>query len=747
MPSWLASLFVHPEFVLPGMALLSAPVIIHLINRLRFRRVRWAAMEFLLASQQRNRRRILMEQLLLLLLRLIVVAALVCLVARPLINPAQFSLFQETRTHHVALLDDSGSMRDRWGETSGFEAAKEVLRKIAAEGERQPDTQTLTLLLASNPDQPLFTRQNLNAAFSSRLETLLSGLACSHRTPDLAAGAGAAHRLLTEQPAGARNFHLISDFRHRDWEDQSALANQFRELTRAQIAVNLVKTVPEAHPNLGLTELTGAVDVAAANVPLRLAATVHNYGDQVAKEVRLTVLVDGRRLPTTELIESLEPDQEVTREFDVVFPTTGAHDVAVSLPADALEQDNQRYLTLDVPDGHPVLIVSGKPAADDPFYLSIALAPAPGLTGFAPQIEPVEYLRRHPLHKFQSILLLNVAELPSDAVQALEQFVAAGGGLAWYLGDQVRSAFYNEALYREGRGLFPAQLGAATELAVDETNPAPDLALTPHAVFRVFEGEGNSYLDLVRINRYFSVPRDWSPPAGVQVIGALRNKAPLILVHRFGQGTVLTSLTSVGDPWNNFPRLAGPFVAMQLEMAKHIARRRELIATRQVGEPIVLSLDAAAYRPEVEVRPPDGRPVPLKLSMTQNESSAPGMTANSKGSDARYAETYRQTDEPGIYSLTLQRQEGAEEQRRLAYNVPQGESPLKLAPTELILRRLGPDVRATIQEPGDFAWVHGEESTRDLHDLVLMAVLVGLLVEQAFALKLSYHPAQPGGGR
>ena len=50
-----------------------------------------------------------------------------------------------------------------------------------------------------------------------------------------------------------------------------------------------------------------------------------------------------------------------------------------------------------------------------------------------------------------------------------------------------------------------------------------------------------------------------------------------------------------------------------------------------------------------------------------------------------------------------------------------------------------------LQEVGDFNWVHGEESTRDIHDYVLMAVLVLLLCEQALALRLSYHPKTAGG--
>src|SRR5262245_1146976 len=172
MPPWLSSLFLHPEFVIPGMALLSLPVIIHLINRLRYRRVKWAAMEFLLASQQRNKRRGLLEQLLLLLLRMLVVAALVMLVARPLLDPEHFSFVPGKKAQHVVLIDDSGSVRDRSGEATAFDMARTVLSKLAAEGERKPDTQLLTVLLASHAAQPILTQQPINREFASRLDTL-----------------------------------------------------------------------------------------------------------------------------------------------------------------------------------------------------------------------------------------------------------------------------------------------------------------------------------------------------------------------------------------------------------------------------------------------------------------------------------------------------------------------------------------------------------------------------------------------
>ena len=61
-------LFLNPWSMILGGLLISAPIIIHLINRIRYKRVEWAAMEFLLEAMKRNKRKLILEQLLLLLL-------------------------------------------------------------------------------------------------------------------------------------------------------------------------------------------------------------------------------------------------------------------------------------------------------------------------------------------------------------------------------------------------------------------------------------------------------------------------------------------------------------------------------------------------------------------------------------------------------------------------------------------------------------------------------------------------------
>src|SRR6516164_8802293 len=103
-------LFLHPWYMAAGGALVSAPILIHLINRIRFKRIRWAAMEFLLKSQKRNRRRLILEQLLLLAMRCLLVFLVGLLVSR-FIGDITNKLAAAPAAH-VIVVDDTMSMGD-----------------------------------------------------------------------------------------------------------------------------------------------------------------------------------------------------------------------------------------------------------------------------------------------------------------------------------------------------------------------------------------------------------------------------------------------------------------------------------------------------------------------------------------------------------------------------------------------------------------------------------------------------------
>ena len=74
--------FLNPALLMGAFAL-AIPIIVHLLNRRRFKRIKWAAMRFLEVSLERNQRRMKVEDWILLLLRLAIVALIVLALSRP----------------------------------------------------------------------------------------------------------------------------------------------------------------------------------------------------------------------------------------------------------------------------------------------------------------------------------------------------------------------------------------------------------------------------------------------------------------------------------------------------------------------------------------------------------------------------------------------------------------------------------------------------------------------------------------
>ncbi len=749
MTAWLANHFFNPAFIAGGACLVASPIVIHLINRMRYRRVRFAAMEFLLQSQQRNQRRLLLEQLLLLLMRILIVIGIVMLISRLILDPAQMSVFRGAQSHHVILIDDSLSMRDRWGETSAFAEAVSVVNRIAMGGAQQPNTQKLTLVRLSQPDRPLFSERNVNDDFVTELSSRLDAQSfkCTHQGLDLTTGLTASGKLLANDRGTIRHLHVISDFRERDWQDQKAIASAIEGLTATGVTVNLVRAVPETHSNLGVTELTGDTQVAAVDVPLRMRLSVRNFGFQLATDVRLSIFDNNEKLPASVVFEKIEPQTEVTHDFEVRLTTPTAHKLRVSLDADSLAEDNVRSLAIDVPKTIPVLIVDGDPAGEDGSYIADAIAADPKATGYGAIVENIEYLRRRPLDGFSCIYLLNVPELPADSIDALERYVAGGGGLAWFVGDSIRPAHYNDALYRNGTGLFPVPLDMAPrELIVDPTNPGSDLLASGHPLFRIFAGEDNALIKLVRIFQFFPVARDWVRDDQlrkdrVHTIASIRSRDPIILERPFGKGRVIACLTTAQPDWNNWAT-DNSFVVVQLELVKYLARTDHNPERRTVGEPISVTLDPAEYTESVEILTPgDEGDRTIRLQAAPEKSDDPS-TESSKTTKQplRLHARFSDTDEPGVYTVRLLRQSQVNEDRLIAYNPPASEGDLVIASTSDLRKRLGSSAGVSIQEFGQLDWVEGREAGSEIRQWLIWTLFILLVLEQTLAYRLGYHP-------
>jgi hypothetical protein len=743
--------FIHPSLFWIGLPLIGLPILIHLINLMRQRRVEWAAMEFLLASQKKHRKWIVLKQLLLLLMRIAAVAALVLMVAQPVLRSQWGTLFGGSNTHHVVLVDDSFSMSDRWADTSAFNEAKRVVGRIAAQAARQETPQTFTLLRFSRAGRtaggtrPDLLGEAVTADFATRLESTLGPLEPSQSAAGPSDAIDAIDRLPATREDETRIVYVVSDFRAREWNEPTALKKSLEKLTGSQL--HLVNCVNGLRGNLAISELQPAPGVRAANVPLGIDVAVTNYGTTIAKNVAVLLEEDGNARPAV-VIEEIPAGKRVSRRFPVLFPTAGSHSLKAQLESDAVDVDNTRFAVVDLAPAVPVLLIDGGPGTRDAYFLATALSPGgKAQSGLKPQIETPRYLRDHKLDGFAAIFLANLERLDPSEIDALENYVRGGGGVAFFMGERSTSDFFNKQLFRDGEGLFPLPLAQSVQLLVDRLEKAPDIEITDHPIFSVFAGQRNSFISAVTVERYFAAAKGWSPPSDstTKIIATVRNGAPLVVERKFGNGRVVAFLTKAAPTstdvgiWNNWARGNPSFVVAMLELEAYLAGARQIDQTRLVGTPLDITFDPAKYQPQVRFTLPNERP-------SSNGKGGGTLTIDAEQAKQALVAALNETNQSGFYEAQLVASDGASEARRYAYNVNPAEGDLsRLDGSQLAARLKG--VKYDYHEADDFSYDPRQLAGFNLGDGLMYLLIAVLLAEQVLAYFTSYHPKRLGGAR
>ena len=498
-----SSFYLQPWSLLAGLLLISAPIIIHLINRMRYRRVHWAAMEFLLKAQKRMKRKMIIEQLLLLLLRILLMILIGLLLARFL----GFDLSgQEARsTHHLVLIDDSPSMADGYkGEdgqqTDAFETAKKVLvEQIGPTASQATTPQSLEVMWMSDPaNSRNFAR--LNSGSIDEIKVFTGSIAPSTVRTDLAAALRNAKEqiLKTGGTDTSRVLHVMTDCRSNDWAEHGpAIKGVVEEMTQAGIKVHIIDTaapyrkaekrVPLYNDNIAIIDFTPSKTVVAQYEPVEFTLRVQNFGTSELKDVRFSIRVNGdENKGKSESVPSLPPGQVITKKFDLTFDTDKDFNaenpfkrfqivsaVMETTEPGGLTVDNSRHTVVEVRKKLPVLVIDGQPSiretrGGDSIYLKGHFQAngsgylwTPGVTGD---------LEKGDLSQYSFVLLLNVPSLTKPAREALEKYTQSGGGVGFFLGPNVKPSEYNKELYRDGTGLFPVPLPEAPskELTAEE---------------------------------------------------------------------------------------------------------------------------------------------------------------------------------------------------------------------------------------------------------------------------------------
>ena len=234
--------------------------------------------------------------------------------------------------------------------------------------------------------------------------------------------------------------------------------------------LNLVPERQTAPANAAVMPIRATRAVAAVGREIKFKTEVRLAGPEGGKTpTRVTFEADGR--PAGE--QPLPPGADKGRipiTFSQRFATGGSHLVTVKIEGDPLPGDDRQDFAVEVLPAVPVLIVDadGRSGPRSSDFLRRALAPAVesspaflvrvvSVNDFAADLL-VRPLTREPASIPRVLILANVPRLRPDQQQAVEKFLADGGGVLATLGARSDAAHANAEWFRDGRGWLPARL-------------------------------------------------------------------------------------------------------------------------------------------------------------------------------------------------------------------------------------------------------------------------------------------------
>jgi hypothetical protein len=611
--------------MLSWLAAAAVPLAIHLWNRRKYREVSWAAIEYLLAALRKNARRIQIEQWVLLAIRTLIIVLVALAVAEPYLEGARLDFSTGQRTLKVLVIDGSYSMAYRPTDRSRFERAKQAAAKIV---EESPAGDAFLLVMLADPPVVVVGSPAHEASdFLAEIDNLrlAQGLA------DLPATLARVEEVLNSAGSSApsrREVYFLTDLARNTWAPQlagPAAETQYRErLARlagmaSLVVVDLGQSGAE---NWAVTHLAMSEPMAIIGRQVVFDARLQSFATQARNHQLVELLVDGHRV--REAYVDLAPGEPTTVAFNYRFETPGDHVAEVRLATDALDLDNHRWLVLPVKDQLRVLCVDGKPAggglsgATD--YLALALNPdqgesaAPALV--KPEIVTESGLVERDLADYDCVFLANVGQFTASEASLLEAYLKQGGGLVFFLGDQVLPDRYNRELLRPGGGVLPARIGALAPEGQYRFDPLD----YRHPLVKVFQDRESSGLLTTPVYRYFRLePRS---DVGARVALAFADGDPAIVeapIHRGRSVLVATdgSLSSVDpqtkSPWTTMPAWPS-FVPLVQEMLALVVSGQGRDRNVAVGAPLVGNLAMAAAGLPLRVTEPDGRQDDLQVS-------------------------------------------------------------------------------------------------------------------------------------
>lgn len=660
-------IFGAPVF-LWGLLALAIPVVVHLFQFRRYKKVYFSNVDRLSELRSESRRQSTLRRWLVLLMRSLALLFLALAFAQPSL-PGRDRTLHSGATVVSVYLDNSFSMENSSSDGSQLEAAKQKAREIVAAYRPGDRYQLLSNTLSGDEFRWLSREEFLDAVDE------LAIAPASRRISEVAVRQS---EFMRQSGAANRHAYLVSDFQ-RSAADLSALPTDTLAL------FTLVPLEGVAADNIYIDTLRLDAPAYFVGGSVTAEASVHNGGSTDVEKLPVKMIVNGRERALATLDIPAGGTAKAALHFTI--DSAGWLDGCVELTDYPITFDDHYYFTFLAGSRINMLQVDGGTPNENLRKLFSADSAVEYRQGTLPS----------DLSAYHFIALNELCEIPSGLAQALSAWVEQGGTLLLVPPADSKTGALNALL---------AQLQAPRlERWVKRVTKASTVDYNNSLYRGVFSGTSDE-MEMPSVQGHYSLS---DQGAVRQNVITLADGAPLLTVTPYGEGRLYLFTTPLASEWTDLVAQA-LFVPTLYNMALYSRPQPEVSHTLGDNAPIFLQV---SYDPSA--RPPQLSSLNSQFSMIPDLRRLGNRSALLMHGELKA---------DGIYLL------GDDE--HLAFNYPRQESQLDFLSRgeieESLEGRLGYTLVRNAAKPLDQE-IRSRESGTPLWRWCLMIALAALLTE------------------
>jgi len=511
--------FVNPYFLF-AFASIAIPVIIHLFNFRRFKKIYFSNVEFLKELKQETQKKSKLKHLLILASRILALICLVLAFAQPYI-PVKENKINAKGNLLSIYIDNSFSMQALSSKGTLFDDAKSKALEIA----NAYKSTDLFQLLTND-----FEGKHQNYVSKEEFLQMLNEIEISPSFRKLSEIVTRQNDLFSTMNSKGKKAFIISDFSKAGTDIVNIKAD-------TSVDVNLIPLSSNKTDNLYIDSCWFSSPVLQMNKQVQLNVLVKNSSENEAEKIPVKLLINGKQKSVASI--DIPANSQAVVKMPYTIAGKGAQLGAVEIIDYPVIFDDKFYFSYNVSESIPILSIND---GFESIYLNSLFGKDSAFVYKKADVNKLDYSL---LQENKLIILNELKSLSSGLVQELQQYVKNGGSLLVFPSTDADIDNYKN---------FLLALGSISYSTKDTSRTKVSSINIDHEIFKDVFDKIPENIDLPIVKTHFKFSSKTF--SADEFIMKMQNGESFMISEKSGKGKVYLSSVPLNISCSNFVKHA-----------------------------------------------------------------------------------------------------------------------------------------------------------------------------------------------